>query len=61
MKERINNNDYVILINATHLTSVELASLGPLLSQIVVALTPLINKFPEIISGILQYLIVEHK
>ena len=41
--------------------SVELDCLGPLLSEIVVALTPFIDNFPEIVSEILQYLIVENR
>ena len=41
--------------------SVELDYLGPLLSEIVVALTSFIKKFPETVSEILKYLIIEHR
>ena len=41
--------------------SVELDCLGPMLCEIVVALTTFLNKFPDIVSDIFKYLIVEHK
>ena len=41
--------------------SVELSSLGPLLGQIVVALSPLVDKHSADISCIFEYLIVENR
>lgn len=41
--------------------SVELESLGPLLGQVVVALSPLVNMFPEQIAGIFQFFIIENR
>ena len=41
--------------------SVELESLGPLLGQVVVALSPLVDMFPQQIAGIFKFLIIESR
>ena len=51
----------MLYLSSVSLHSVDLSSLGPLLSQIVVALYPWVNKFPDVITAIFTYLIIEHK
>ena len=46
---------------AFYLASVEIELLGPLLSQIVASLLPLVEKFPDIVSKIFKYLVVENR
>lgn len=41
--------------------SVELDSLGPLLGQVVVALSPLVDAYPQQITSIFQFLIIENR
>ena len=41
--------------------SVDISSLGPLLSEIIVTLTPFMDKFPSIVSDVFHYLIVENE
>lgn len=43
------------------LFSVELESLGPLLGQIIVALSPIISKHPQTVADIFKFLIIENK
>ena len=50
---------YVHRVNATY--SVELESLGPLLGQVVVALSPLVETFPQQIAAIFQFLIIDSR
>ena len=49
-----------VIINVV-VCSVELDSLGPLLGQIIVALSPFIPKHPKIVAEIFTFLIVENK
>ena len=41
--------------------SVDLDSLGPLLGQIVVALSPLVEEYADSVAEIFEFLIVEHR
>ncbi|XP_071509803.1 serine/threonine-protein kinase ATR-like [Diadema antillarum] len=41
--------------------SVEVPSLGPMLSQVIVTLLPLLNQLPQQTSAIIQFLIIENK
>ena len=43
------------------LSSVELESLGPLLGQIVVALSPLVDAYPQQITSIFEFLMIENR
>ena len=41
--------------------SIDTACLGPLLSEIIVTLTPFMENFPSIVSDVFHYLIVENE
>ena len=41
--------------------SVEMESLGPLLGQIIVALSPIIPKHPQTVADIFKFLIIANK
>lgn len=49
----------VLLYDA--MSSVELDSLGPLLGQIVVALSPVIPNHPKTVAEVFDFLIIENK
>ena len=53
----VNNLDYLFVC----LYSVETESLGPLLGQIVVALCPFVEKYPEQVGSIFEFFIIRNR
>ena len=51
----------VVIIAFLHHFSVDLTSMGPMLSQIIVTLLPLLNALPRKVAEIFSYLIVENR
>ena len=41
--------------------SIDIGVLGPLLSEIIVTLTPFIDQFPDVVSDVFKFLIVENE
>lgn len=52
---------YCIVFPIFSLYSVDLDSLGPLLGQIIVALSPLVEGYADNVAEIFEFLIVEHR
>ena len=55
------NHNYNNIIANFLIFSVEVECLGPLLGQIIVALSPVVPKHPQVVAEIFKFLIIDNK
>ena len=54
-------NDMVILCCVIVWFSIDIRCVGSLLSEVIVSLTPFSDQFPEVVSDVFKFLIVENE